>query len=270
MTELNIDINNNKNLTIIIIGCILLFACVYIMIIRKNKNEGFIDYPLEAGDTVSLKGGLRQIKVGSLSTSPDAIESINNLINAKILENDIMNKINRLETSNQLPAYSIVAYNGTVAPNGWQICDGSDLKYSNVNQFVLDSLQNKIKIPDLRGRVIIGTNTTEFNDTNNNKISVRVLNQTGGMEKVALDKTEMPAHRHETDKSCMGADAGGYDGKLAHSWGWNCTTGQINYISYEGGDPNNKEANNVNKTKQHENMQPFMVLNYIMKQPIKA
>ena len=120
-----------------------------------------------------------------------------------------------------------------------------------------NSLQNKIKIPDLRGRVIIGTNTTEFNDTNNNKISVRVLNQTGGMEKVKLTIDEMPSHNHDI---AVSQNNDYWTGPNRPTFGLLGTAQKVydGYSLPKGGD------------KPHENMQPFMVLNYIMKQPIKA
>lgn len=70
-----------------------------------------------------------------------------------------------------LPKGTIVMFNGTEAPLGWKICDGSE------------------GTPDLRGKFVLGAgqglNLTE-----------RKLNQSGGEEKHTLQLAEMPPHTH--------------------------------------------------------------------------
>ena len=91
-----------------------------------------------------------------------------------------------------MPTGVISPFSGDVAPEGWLICNGSEVlktsypklfsiigtKYgsaSNVNNFVL---------PDLRGRTVIGANNSY------------ALGNNGGSETVTLSTTNLPSHSH--------------------------------------------------------------------------
>jgi len=77
---MDLDLNNSRTLTILVIVVLILFAIVYVWINRDgfNDKEGFINYPVGAGDIVQLQGGLNNVQVGSNNTSLE--NSINNLI----------------------------------------------------------------------------------------------------------------------------------------------------------------------------------------------
>jgi microcystin-dependent protein len=238
---MNIDLRNTKTLTILAISCILVFTCVYVMIYRGNSLEGFADFPLRAGDTIRLEDGLSAVKLGSTGN---------------INVNDLMNEL--------VPPLTIVAYAGATAPTGWQICDGNFLKKNN-GSFYLDSNSDKVPTPNLKGRTIIGTNQTAGSG-----ISARRLGETGGAETHKLTVSEMPAHNHGAYTSYHGRlvfninDSGkgglmaGYRKPNVHQdvgvYEEADSTGTP-YVGGRGGD------------QPHNNMQPYFVLNYIIKQP---
>lgn len=76
---MNLDLNNSRTLTSLIIVVLILFAIVYVLMNRDGLgNEGYINYPVGSGDIVQLQGGLNNVQVGSNNTSLE--NSINNLI----------------------------------------------------------------------------------------------------------------------------------------------------------------------------------------------
>ena len=141
---------------------------------------------------------------------------------------------------NYLPTGSIIAYNQTIAPTGWAICNGSQ------------------GTPDLRGRFIFGNGGS------------RGMNSTGGAETVTLTEAQLPSHTHTANVNDPGHQHHMIEGMgivhggrqwYARDGGWGganprtnkTTTGITVGISYTG------------SNHPHENMPPFYVLTYIMK-----
>src|ERR1700738_1866192 len=88
----------------------------------------------------------------------------------------------------------LVPYN--FAPRGWAFCQGQLMAISqNTALFALLGTtyggdgQNTFALPDLRGRVPIGTGTDSFGNT-------YAIGQTGGLEQVTLSTNQIPAHNH--------------------------------------------------------------------------
>ena len=92
-----------------------------------------------------------------------------------------------------VPCGSIVNYSGDSSPNGWLICDGSEISkttYSNLfsvigTKYGSASNINNFKLPDLGERLPIGYKS----GTNN-------LGNTGGNNSITLNTTQMPSHTH--------------------------------------------------------------------------
>jgi microcystin-dependent protein len=70
-----------------------------------------------------------------------------------------------------VPIGGIIMWSGATAPSGWALCDGTKV--------------NGIVTPDLRGRFIVGNNSTYG------------INTTGGSATHTLTANEMPSHSHD-------------------------------------------------------------------------
>ena len=153
---------------------------------------------------------------------------------------------------NYLPKGTIVAFNGTTAPEGWAICDG------------------KNGTPDLRGRFIYGYSGAG----RSNK-----LKGTGGAEYVKLTEAQMPSHNHNLKINNGGNHAHGI---TTYNDDFNQRGGQHGSLGWENYDSNNlgvflntneggshSHGYTMDKTgssHSHENMPPYCVLLYIIKQ----
>ncbi len=143
------------------------------------------------------------------------------------------------KTGYVMPVGSIIAYGGATVPEGWRLCDGSQIPSGNTD------LINVVGqcTPDLRSRFIIGAGQ-------GNGLSNYQSSATGGEEQHTLAENEMPSHTHAymyRDPTGI-ADSGNY---------------------YSGG---YWEPTNVNSTTEsaggnqsHNNLPPYYALTYIIK-----
>ena len=91
------------------------------------------------------------------------------------------------------PAGIIMPFAGTVAPQGYLLCDGSAVDrttYATLfgvigTTFGSGDGSTTFNLPDLGGRVPLGVSSTHL------------LGSTGGSETVTLTESELPAHVHE-------------------------------------------------------------------------
>ncbi len=167
-----------------------------------------------------------------------------------------------------LPAGAIIQWGGSTAPVNWLLCDGSAVSrttYASLFAAVGTSYgagngTTTFNLPDLRGRVPVGKNGGSFG----------TLGATGGAETVTLTESQMPSHTHiqnahnhstpmqmvswpqnENSTEHINGDWGG--------WGWPRVYA-INSV-------NNTTATNQNAGggQAHNNLQPYQVVNYIIK-----
>lgn len=201
------------------------------------------------------------------------------------------------------PTGSIIAFAGTTAPAGWLLCDGTNT-YSRTTYAALFAVIGSIYdngngsstfgVPDLRSRTIIGVGTGV--GLTNRGLAVKV-----GTETVTLNYTQIPAHSHPNvvyGGSTGGMSAnqvhshsavwvagggqigrgaygfanlgGGYQGRLIVSggseYGQYCTVGDSPNLNHTHTfTPSISNANNTGGGYSHDNMQPSIALNYIIK-----
>jgi microcystin-dependent protein len=192
------------------------------------------------------------------------------------------------ENSASLPAGTIVQWPGASAPANWLICDGaavSRTEYASLFaaigvQYGAGNGTTTFNLPNLKGRVAVGfdSSQSEF-DT---------LGETGGAKTHTLTTSQIPSHTHSfsgttsTDGSHQHTAARGGtaaqvltqtaagDGSVANRWhladGSSGGVGILGTLAagshthtYSGTTGSNGSG------EAHNNLQPYLVLNYIIK-----
>jgi len=164
-----------------------------------------------------------------------------------------------------VPIGVVAPYAGASAPGGWLLCYGqavSRATYANLFAVISTTYgtgdgSTTFNLPDLRGRVVAGQDDMGGSSAN------RLTNQTGGLdgdtlgatggaETHTLDTTQIPAHSHtETVHSASGAG----------------TEAPINFVGRGDAGTNNASlsVDNTGGGGAHNNVQPTIILNYIIK-----
>lgn len=165
-----------------------------------------------------------------------------------------------------LPTATILQFAGATAPSGFLICDGSAVSrttYSNLFSVTSTTYgagdgSTTFNLPNLLGRVPVGKNSGTFS----------ALGATGGEETHVLSAAEMPVHNHgvndpghnhvlnnavitASSTNTTAANAG----YQQITWGNTATTTSGTGISTQ----------NAGSGSAHNNLQPYLVLNYIIK-----
>jgi len=156
------------------------------------------------------------------------------------------------QNNNGAPIGTIMLYGGDTAPSGFKICDGSAISrttYADLFNIIGTSFgtgdgTTTFNLPNLQGKVPVGL------DSNDEDFDT--LGETGGEKEHTLNVSEIPSHQHSFG---IGANAAtqangdrvqaGYRGPYSIDASWSVTT-------TGGGQP-------------HNIMQPYLVLNYIIK-----
>lgn len=148
----------------------------------------------------------------------------------------------------EVPIGSIMPYAGYEAPSGWVFCEGQSLNSSNYPELYKvigngygGTTGADFKVPDLRGRVPVGKEASGADG---------VMGRVSGEKEHRLTLEEMPEHRHEFGIS--------FEGVQPTTREWSIRQ----YKEYMG---NYMLTEPVGRDKAHNNMQPYMILNYIIK-----
>lgn len=98
------------------------------------------------------------------------------------------------------PIGSLMPYAGTSAPQGWLLCDGSEYDQTTYPQLSTicgvkfgTAAAGNFKVPDLRGRVIAGLNTSDTDFS--------TVGKTGGAKNVTIQSGNLPQHSHTASGS---------------------------------------------------------------------
>jgi microcystin-dependent protein len=152
---------------------------------------------------------------------------------------------------------------GNFAPRGWAFCNGQLLPISqNTALFSLIGTtyggdgRTTTALPNLEGRA-------PMHPGRGPGLTVRSLGQRGGVETVTLSEAQMPNHNHTAR---VFSDPGGFSNPLnrflARTQGAN-TTYQTNTTANLV-DLNSQALPNVGGSQDHNNMQPYLTMNFII------
>ena len=150
-----------------------------------------------------------------------------------------------------VPTGSVLPFSGAVAPDSYLLCDGAEVSKETYaalfavigDTFGVASEETVFKLPDMRGRVPVGAGQGD-------DLSERVIGATDGKEVHQLTVDEMPNHSHDL----VTVDGRGslYDYPVREDLQASIVN-MSNRITATGGD------------QPHNNMQPYLVVNYIIK-----
>lgn len=160
----------------------------------------------------------------------------------------------------------IKLFAGDYAPEGWMLCDGRILQVAQ-NQALFAIIGNRyggdgrtnFALPDLRGRVTVGMGTGPG-------LTPRQIASTGGKEAETLTLTQIPAHNHT-----LNALSGGIETNTPRNNyfpEYTNTAAKFYSVKDKPTDVllamNPETVANAGGSQAHNNMQPFITLNYII------
>lgn len=173
----------------------------------------------------------------------------------------------------------IVAF--SYAPRNWAMCDGQlmDINqnptlFALINSFYGGDGRTTMALPDLRGRMAIHNGSGPGR-------SLRRLGEFGGFERIVLHEAQMPAHTHSSasnlvSKTPVSLNSGNTNTPNADNTSvlsGNVVSG-LTPVNIYGDTPTNSleptivEGNvsigNTGGGQSHENMPPFLALNFII------
>ena len=292
-----LNVFNTLNITYIIIFIFIVLSMIHLFNMKDNETESFITLTEDQNISPNIKinvpsTDLVQFSALGTSTAPNNLSTIINKLSTNISGNTtnintLLSTINNLSSNinvltstvtnlqakqdasvnNYVPDLTIVSYTGSIIPPGWQLCEGGVLKFSNSQTAVTTSYKNITNFtnlrlsgtnyltPDLRGRFVIGTGS-------GTGLTARNINAIGGTETHTLSMAEMPRHNHGDDivggHGALQANIGNHPytgGTTPHGGYYHLSAPSRHQHSQEGGNG------------AHNNMPPFYVLTYIIKQP---
>lgn len=145
----------------------------------------------------------------------------------------------------------IKMFSGSVPPLGWMLCNGAAIsrtKYSKLFSVIGITYgsgdgKTTFNLPNLKGKTVVGLNETDSD--------FGVLGKIGGEKTHKLTTQEMPKHTHANKYTFNDTSGSGWTYRVRNGTAEGTTDGTGN--GFTGGD------------QPHNNLQPYIVLNYIIK-----
>ncbi len=223
--------------TIAVFNAVVLDTDKITLIVRSYTVEGIEDPFTTAGDimfrnsTVPTRLGIgtngQLLATNSGATAPEWVDA-----------------------PSGLPSGAVTVFAGSSAPTGYLLCDGSTVSRSTYadlyaivgHTYGADPGGGNFILPDLRGNIPVGKDSGTFTP----------LGDTGGEETHQLSEAELAAHTH---------DISSYTGSSGTE-GANVKSGFDSNGSYK---TSTAKATSTGSGTAHQNLQPYLVMNYIIK-----
>ncbi|WP_288910815.1 phage tail protein [uncultured Thomasclavelia sp.] len=181
------------------------------------------------------------------AATTDSVADLQNQIN-EIIENGTGGGTSIIKDT--FPIGAITPFAGSTVPTHWLLCNGqaisradySDLFAAIGTTYGEGDGSTTFNVPDLRGRVAVGIDTTDTN--------LNVLGKTYGEKEHTLTVEEIPEHAHAINS--FRANGSSYGGVLGTNASDGVSTGQ-------------KGTTSVGENQPHNNMQPSIAQNFIIK-----
>ena len=225
---------------------------------------------------VNDDGTMKQVAMTDVQTYVDANMTLrDDVVTAASVADDAINTANivdgavtaaKLAVGAAFVAGMVMPYAGSAAPSGWLLAYGQDVSrttYSGLFSAIGTTYgsgdgSTTFTLPDLRGRTVAGQDnmggTSADRLTNQTGgLNGDTLGATGGSETHTLTEAELAAHSHSLGTN--GRVQVGNDNGEAYSGKW--VSGSGSTITYSTEETGSDTA--------HNNVQPTIVLNYIIK-----
>lgn len=181
-------------------------------------------------------------------TGPGSVEEIRRKIqNSLVREENILPEL-------LVPVGAVISYGSSNAPKGWLSCLGQQVsreEYSDLFSVIgtaygVGDGSTTFTLPNLSGRVVVGQGSGVG-------LTARSMGATGGAESHTLTTSEMPSHTHTVQNTVQ---ISGFN-TLTES---DNSSNELDLVNSQ-----TTTSSSVGGGTAHNNMQPFVVLNYIIK-----
>jgi microcystin-dependent protein len=181
----------------------------------------------------------------------------------------IATQVESLISPSGVPAGVITQFAGASAPTGWLLCQGQSVSTTTYASlfaaigYTYGGSGSSFIIPNLQGRVPVGLDGSQG--------EFLQLAQTGGSKTHPLTVSEMPSHGHSGTTGQAGShrhqtrDFPNYQFQLASGSTAYSRLGEDSYTEYAGDHQHSFTTNNAGSGSPHQNLQPYIVVNYIIK-----
>lgn len=236
-------------------------------------------WALNKGLATTQRYGITKLTSSTSSTSTSlaatayGVKKAYDLANGKLSSSDVVDNLTSTSTAAPLsanqgkilkdtidgftsePIGSIKLYAGSTAPSEWLFCDGSAVSrttYADLFDVIGTTYgsgdgSTTFNLPNLKGNVPVGLNSSDS--------SFDTLGETGGEKTHTLIVNEIPSHNHQSPKNGYFVEDGGSGNNMYTQSGGSFAT-KSSMDSY---------TQNTGGGQAHNNLQPYIVLNYIIK-----